>query len=140
MSRAWGALVGALAAGTLFGLGLARSGMTDTAKVRGFLDFTGAWDSSLLFVMGGAVLVDGVASRRIARRAAPLFDGRFHLPTRRDLNASLVGGSALFGVGWSSGASARGPASCRSRRAPPRPSPSWPPWPLGIRIVDGART
>jgi uncharacterized membrane protein YedE/YeeE len=137
--RAWGALVGALAAGTLFGLGLARSGMTDTAKVRGFLDFTGAWDPSLLFVMGGAVLVHGVASRLIARRTAPLFDGRFHLPTRRDLSASLVGGSALFGVGWALGGFCPGPGVVSLTSGAPAAIVFVVAMGVGIRLVDGTR-
>jgi len=90
----------ALATGALFGAGLTVSGMTKPSKVVGFLDFAGAWDPSLLFVMAGAIAVYFVASRRVTRRAAPLFDRQFHLPTRKDIDARLVLGAVLFGVGW----------------------------------------
>ncbi|MCA9515984.1 MAG: YeeE/YedE family protein [Myxococcales bacterium] len=87
-------------AGALFGVGLVVSGMTDPAKVQGFLDFFGAWDPSLAFVMGGAVTLHLVLLRLVTRRAAPLFDTRFHLPTRTDVNQKLVVGAVVFGVGW----------------------------------------
>ena len=75
-----------LASGTLFGAGLALGGMTDPARVRGFLDLFGAWDPTLAFVMGGAVIVMAVAWRIQPRLAHPLF--------------KLIAGSALFGIGW----------------------------------------
>lgn len=103
------ALAAALAAGVLFGFGLALSGMTRTEKVRGFLDFLGAWDPSLMFVMGGAVLVHLAAYRVVARRRSPLFAETFQIPTRHDLSARLVVGSALFGVGWALGGFCPGP-------------------------------
>jgi uncharacterized membrane protein YedE/YeeE len=90
----------AFAAGLLFAVGLGVSGMTKPSKVIGFLDLLGAWDASLAFVMGSAVAVHFVAQRMIARRSAPLFDTRFHLPTRKDIDGRLVLGAALFGVGW----------------------------------------
>lgn len=87
--------------GALFGAGLLVSGMTQPARVIGFLDVTGAWDPSLTFVMGGAILVNALAFWWIARRrAAPWFDGAFHLPTRQDVDLPLVAGAAIFGVGW----------------------------------------
>jgi uncharacterized protein len=94
------ALAAALAAGALFGIGLAVSGMTKPSKVVGFLDVFGAWDASLVFVMMGAIAVHLVAHRLITRRRSPLFDARFHLPTRKDVDARLVLGATLFGVGW----------------------------------------
>lgn len=90
----------ALATGTLFGAGLAAAGMTDPRKVQAFLDLFGAWDPTLAFVMGAAVLVTLVCFRLVLRRPAPLFDGSFHLPTRRDIDVPLVAGSLLFGAGW----------------------------------------
>lgn len=93
-------LATALFAGGLFGVGLAISGMTKPSKVVGFLDVFGAWDASLAFVMVGAIAVHLVAHRLIMRRPSPLFDGRFHLPTRKDLDARLVVGAAIFGIGW----------------------------------------
>lgn len=89
-----------LVSGTLFGAGLALGGMTNPARVRGFLDLFGEWDPTLAFVMGGAVLVMAVVWRIVPRMAAPLLDEEFHIPTRRDLDPKLVGGAALFGIGW----------------------------------------
>jgi len=93
---------GLIAAGTgfLFAVGLSISGMTQPSKVIGFLDFTGDWDSSLVFVMGGAVSVSLVLLRFIIRRPAPVHGPRFHLPTKKDIDPSLVIGAALFGIGW----------------------------------------
>jgi len=93
------ALMGLLA-GLLFGLGLAMSGMTDTAKVLGFLDIAGNWDPDLAFVMGGAVLVTLVSFPLVLRRSTPLLGDRFQLPARRDIDVRLLSGAALFGVGW----------------------------------------
>ena len=89
-----------LLSGTLFGAGLAVGGMTDPARVRGFLDLFGNWDPTLAFVMGGAVLVMALAWLIQPRMLRPLFDEKFFVPTRRDLTAKLIGGSALFGIGW----------------------------------------
>jgi uncharacterized membrane protein YedE/YeeE len=90
----------AFGAGALFGAGLAISGMTKPSKIIGFLDPFGAWDPSLAFVMIGAIAVHFVAHRLIARRASPLFDAMFHWPTRKEIDARLVIGAAIFGVGW----------------------------------------
>lgn len=93
------AIVPALS-GIIFGAGLALGGMTDPARVRGFLDLFGNWDPTLAFVMGGAVLVmvfAWIVQRRLAR---PLFADGFSLPTTSDLTPRLIGGSALFGIGW----------------------------------------
>ena len=87
-------------AGIVFGLGLAVSGMTDPAKVLGFLDVAGAWDPSLIFVMGGAVVVAFFAFRFIYGRDRPLLDVSFEIVRREGLDGRLIGGSALFGVGW----------------------------------------
>jgi uncharacterized protein len=100
----------AFAAGIVFAVGLALSGMTKPAKVVGFLDVAGAWDASLAFVMMGAIAVHAVAHRLILRRGAPLFADGFHLPTRRDLDARLVSGAAIFGIGWGLGGYCPGPA------------------------------
>ncbi len=90
----------ALATGVLFGFGLALSQMVNPAKVIGFLDVAGDWDPTLAFVMGGGLVVTVAAFRPILRRGGPVFDARFLVPTRRDIDGRLVGGSALFGVGW----------------------------------------
>lgn len=86
--------------GLLFGAGLHVGGMTDPARVRGFLDLFGAWDPTLAFVMGGALVVMAVAWRIQKRMGHPLFAEKFSLPGRSDLDPKLVGGAALFGVGW----------------------------------------
>lgn len=90
----------ALASGTIFGAGLALGGMTDPARVRGFLDLFGAWDPTLAFVMGGAVIVMAMAWLVQRRMQRPVFAASFALPGRSDLTPRLIGGSALFGVGW----------------------------------------
>jgi uncharacterized membrane protein YedE/YeeE len=89
-----------LLAGTIFGAGLMLGGMTDPARVRGFLDLFGAWDPTLAFVMGGAVLVMALAWLLQKRMQRPVFAEGFALPDRSDITARLVGGSALFGIGW----------------------------------------
>jgi uncharacterized membrane protein YedE/YeeE len=100
----------ALASGLIFGLGLALSGMLDPARVRGFLDVTGAWDPSLVFVLGGAVTVSGLGYRVSRRRAGPVLAARFDLPARRRIDPPLVAGAALFGIGWGLSGFCPGPA------------------------------
>ena len=102
----------ALVSGAVFAIGLVVSGMTQPAKVLAFLDIGGLaqgisssaekgfWDPSLAFVMGGALLVTLVAFWLTPRRAKPLADENFHLPTRQDTDVKLLMGAALFGVGW----------------------------------------
>jgi len=90
----------AFAAGLVFGLGLLLSGMSDPGKVLGFLDFTGAWDPSLALVMGGAVLVGLFAFAAAKRRTTAFLGDAMRLPTARDIDARLVVGSLVFGVGW----------------------------------------
>ena len=86
--------------GTVFGAGLALSGMTNPAKVLAFLDFFGAWDPTLAFVMGGALAVSAVGFAFARRTQKPWIGERFALPTRRDLDRDLILGATLFGVGW----------------------------------------
>lgn len=108
----------ALVAGALFGAGLAVSGMADPQRVRGFLDLFGAWDPTLAFVMGGALIPMALAWAVQKRMAAPIADIRFSLPTRRDVDPSLVGGAALFGVGWGIAGLCPGPAIADLALAP----------------------
>lgn len=89
-----------LVSGTIFGAGLTIGGMTDPARVRGFLNLFGAWDPTLAFVMGGAVLVMALAWVVQRRMLRPAFAEGFSLPDRSDITLRLVGGSAVFGVGW----------------------------------------
>lgn len=93
-------LIVPLLSGTIFGAGLTIGGMTDPARVRGFLDLFGDWDPTLAFVMGGAVLVMAFAWMIQRRMQRPAFAEGFALPDRSDITAPLVGGSALFGIGW----------------------------------------
>jgi hypothetical protein len=127
-------VVAALIWGLVFGAGLAIAGMTNPAKVLAFLDVAGAWDPTLAFVMGGALLVNAGAYALTRRRAKPLFAEVFALPTRRDLDLRLVGGAALFGVGGDSSASVRAPRSRASRAARAKCSSSWRRWPRACSL------
>ena len=95
--------------GLLFAVGLGVSGMTRADKVIGFLNLPGGWDPSLAFVMMGAIAVHLVLFRLILRRGRPLFGRSFGIPTRSDLDRRLLGGAALFGVGWALGGYCPGP-------------------------------
>jgi uncharacterized membrane protein YedE/YeeE len=90
----------AITTGLIFGVGIAVSGMMDPAKVLNFFDVAGTWDPSLAFVMGGALSVTFVGYRLVWLRDAPLFDRRFQVPTAYAIDLKLIGGSALFGMGW----------------------------------------
>ncbi|WP_420014023.1 DUF6691 family protein [Tateyamaria sp.] len=86
--------------GLVFGLGISISGMANPAKVLNFFDVAGTWDPSLAFVMGGALVVTFIGYRFVLKRPAPIMAKVFQVPTRRDLDLPLIGGSAVFGVGW----------------------------------------
>lgn len=90
----------AAASGTLFGAGLTIGGMTNPARVRGFLDVFGDWDPTLAFVMGGAVIVMAFAWAIQRHMDTPKWASSFQLPDTSDLTPKLVGGSAIFGIGW----------------------------------------
>lgn len=98
------------ASGALFGLGLLVSGMTDTAKVQGFLDLFGGWDPTLAFVLGGAVLPMVLVWRIAARRGVSASGEAFPPMPRQTLDARLLGGSVLFGAGWALAGFCPGPA------------------------------
>lgn len=100
----------ALLAGLLFGAGLALGGMTNPAKVVGFLDVGGRWDPSLAFVMGSALLVTFPVFAWVRRASRPLLAERFQLPAKRDLDPQLLAGAALFGIGWGIAGLCPGPA------------------------------
>ena len=99
-----------LISGLLFGFGLLLSGMADPTKVQNFLDLFGTWDPSLAFVMGGAIAVTMPGFWLVIRRNKPFFNEVFHLPSRTDLDARLITGAAIFGVGWGLGGFCPGPA------------------------------
>ena len=101
----------ALLAGLLFGAGLAHSGMSDPARVHAFLDlFGGSWDPTLAFVMGGAIVPMAIAWIIRRRLDRPVADLQFSLPETKGLSPSLIGGAALFGIGWGIAGLCPGPA------------------------------
>lgn len=104
--------------GILFGAGLALGGMTNPARVRCFLDIFGDWDPTLAFVMGGAVMVMAIAWRFVSRMKHPLFADKFALPDRSDITPQLVGGAALFGIGWGLAGLCPGPGFAALALAP----------------------
>ncbi len=89
-----------LICGALFGAGLAASGMTNPAKVIGFLDIFGNWDPDLLFVMGAAVLTTVICFRFVLKRKTPIFENSFSLPSSNLVDFKLLLGAVLFGIGW----------------------------------------
>jgi uncharacterized protein len=102
-------LVNALV-GFIFGLGLLISGMADPAKVLNFLDLAGTFDPSLIFVMLGAVVVTFAGYRLVLRRPRPLLAERFFLPTLKEIDARVILGPAIFGIGWGLSGFCPGPA------------------------------
>ncbi|MBC7140110.1 MAG: hypothetical protein H5U17_15600 [Defluviimonas sp.] len=101
----------AAAAGGLFGAGLLVSGMTDTARVQGWLDIAGDWDPTLAFVLGGAVLTMAVAWRIAARQHRALLGGPLPGPPPQQIDRDLIGGSLMFGAGWGLAGLCPGPAT-----------------------------
>jgi len=96
--------------GLVFGLGLLISGMTEPKKVLGFLDFFGAWDATLAFVMAGAVAVGSAGFALARRQNAPLLASAFAWPSRSEIDAPLLIGSMMFGIGWGLAGICPGPA------------------------------
>ena len=103
-------IVMALLAGLIFGLGLILSGMTNPAKVIGFLDLAGNWDPSLAFVMAGAIAVSILPFRMAGKRAIAILGGPIRLPSSTEIDRRLVLGSLTFGIGWGLAGYCPGPA------------------------------
>lgn len=103
-------VIAAFAIGLIFGLGLIVSGMSNPAKVLGFLDLSGAWDPSLAFVMAGAIAIGAVAFALAGRRTATLLGAPLSLPVIGAIDGRLLAGSALFGIGWGLAGICPGPA------------------------------
>jgi uncharacterized protein len=123
-------ILSALGAGLIFGLGIAVSGMGNPAKVLNFFDPFGTWDPSLALVMGGALITTAIGYRLIfGRRTTPLFDTKFNLPTSKTIDARLVGGSALFGIGWGMSGFCPGGAI---------PALGFAPWPTALFLASMA--
>ncbi len=110
-------VVMSLVAGALFGVGLIVSGLANPAKGQNFLDIAGAWDPSLVFTMGSAVVITGVGYKQLFKRPHPIFGSVFHLPTASDIDGRLLSGAALFGIGWGLVGYCPGPAIVSLSRA-----------------------
>lgn len=93
-------LISAYLIGLVFGIGISISGMADPAKVLNFFDLFGTWDPSLAFVMGGGLLVTFIGYRLVFRQAAPVLEPAFIVPKSKRVDLRLLGGSAVFGMGW----------------------------------------
>ena len=103
-------VVFAAIAGLVFGLGLLISGMASPQKVLGFLDLAGPWDPSLAFVMGGAIAVGLLGFALVRKRSTSVLGEPMQMPTRKDIDAPLVVGASLFGIGWGLAGYCPGPA------------------------------
>jgi uncharacterized membrane protein YedE/YeeE len=99
-----------LTAGVIFGLGLCLSGLADPAVVLGFLDVAGAWNPTLLFVMGAGLIVTLMGYRLVFGRGRPLFSPHFNLPTSTAIDSPLISGAVIFGLGWGLAGYCPGPA------------------------------
>ncbi|MDQ2077804.1 DUF6691 family protein [Marinimicrobium sp. ABcell2] len=110
MTKQTPALLIAFGSGILFSIGLIVSQMVNPAKVLNFLDVAGTWDPTLAFVMGGAVAVTLPLFAWVLKRPHPLFAKQFYVPTRKDVDGRLIGGSIIFGIGWGIAGLCPGPA------------------------------
>ncbi|MBU2582676.1 MAG: YeeE/YedE family protein [Alphaproteobacteria bacterium] len=93
-------VIAALVTGLVFGIGLTTSGMTNPAKVLNFFDVAGNWDPSLALVMASALLTTAIGYKLVFSAKAPLFEAKFDVPTRKDIDLPLVAGASIYGLGW----------------------------------------
>ena len=124
-------LVPGLGVGVIFGAGLALSDMVNPARVQAFLDIAGAWDPTLLFVMGAALLPSIVAYLIRDGMMRPLLADRFSIPESRTLDRPLLLGAALFGIGWGLAGFCPGPAIAGLVLG------AWQPWVFGVAMLAG---
>ena len=110
-----------LICGFIFAIGLGISGMTQPAKVTAFLDFSGQWDPTLLFVMVGAILIYAVGYHWVVKKPKPLLGGHFQIPSLRKVDRPLALGSAIFGAGWGLAGFCPGPALTSVASLQPQP-------------------
>ena len=110
MKHPYAQLAIAVVSGSVFGFGLSLSGMLNPQRVQGFLDIFGLWDPSLAFVVGGAVAVAALGVQIMWRSGHPVLEPRYHVPTNKKIDATLILGSAIFGMGWGLGGLCPGPA------------------------------
>ncbi len=110
MTKSVSRILVSMAAGAVFGFGLALSGMLDPARIRGFLDIFGQFDPSLAFVLAGAVMVSSAGSLMSRRLSRPLLDRSFYLPSKNHIDLPLVSGAVIFGAGWGMSGLCPGPA------------------------------
>ena len=103
-------LLFSMLAGMIFGAGLTLSDMVNPARILNFLDVAGSWDPTLIFVMAGGFAVTMLGYKIVFRRKSPLFGDKFNLPIQQQVDLPLVGGAALFGVGWGLAGICPGPA------------------------------
>jgi uncharacterized membrane protein YedE/YeeE len=113
-------IIASLVCGLVFGVGLVISGMTQPAKVLGFLDVFGRWDPTLAFVIAGAIAVSAAGFALARRTSAPVFAARHLWPTRKDIDQPLVAGAILFGIGWGLVGLCPGPAVVNIASLSPR--------------------
>lgn len=125
-------------AGMLFGIGLLLSGMSNPAKVLGFLDLFGAWDPSLALVMGGAILVGIFAFTVAKKRTTNFLGGALHLPKANHIDRRLVIGALLFGAGWGLAGFCPGPGLVSMFSGQPKALAFVLAMVVGMLLLDGA--